>query len=73
MSKMVIEVKFLHGTNLKEAIAEAKRKAFEWNVCINFNFNDEDIYVYPGRRNIEDIYNEYSRVLVENMNVNLRK
>lgn len=40
MSKMTIEVEFLAGTPLEEAVKEAKEKAKLWQVAfVKFNFN----------------------------------
>lgn len=41
MSKMNIEVEFLAGTSLKDALEEAKQKAEKWDVCyVCFKFNN---------------------------------
>lgn len=40
MSKMTIDVEFLAGTSIEEAVKEAKHKAVQWDVayvCFNFN------------------------------------
>lgn len=40
MSRMTIDVDFLAGTSIEEAIKEAKHKALQWDVayvCFNFN------------------------------------
>ena len=40
MSKMSVNVEFLWGTDIKEAIQEAKLKASLWNVAyVTFSFN----------------------------------
>lgn len=40
MSKISIAVDFLAGTDIRQAITEAKEKAKQWGVCyVNFNFN----------------------------------
>jgi len=39
-SAIVVSVEFLAGTDVKEAVLEAKRKAEEWDVAyVKFNFN----------------------------------
>ncbi len=41
MSNVKIKVSFLAGTDIKEAIKEAKKKAIKWGVAyVEFNFND---------------------------------
>ena len=40
MSNITIDVEFLAGTSIEEAISEAKQKAIQWDVayvCFNFN------------------------------------
>lgn len=40
MSKITIQVSFLAGTEIRQAITEAKEKAHYWRVCyVTFNFN----------------------------------
>ena len=46
MSKMSVNVEFLCGTDVKEAIQEAKLKASLWNVAyICFKFNGKSFSV----------------------------
>ena len=46
MSKMSVHVEFLCGTDVKEAIQEAKLKASLWNVAyVCFNFNGKSFSV----------------------------
>ncbi len=66
MSKITITVEFLAGTDIREAVTEAKEKAKQWGVCyVNFNFNtvrfsigstaDIDIAVEKFHEEIKDI------------------
>jgi len=46
MSKMIMNVEFLAGTEIKEVINDAKQKAKEWGVCyIKFRFNSVDFTI----------------------------
>lgn len=46
MSNITIEVEFLAGTSIEQAIGEAKIKASLWNVAyVKFNFNGVKISV----------------------------
>lgn len=46
MSKMSVHVEFLCGTDIKEAIQEAKLKASLWNVAyVCFKFNGKSFSV----------------------------
>ena len=39
-TQMCVSVEFLAGTDVQEAVTEAKRKAGEWDVAyVTFNFN----------------------------------
>ena len=59
MSKIVIEVSFLAGTDIFQAIRESKEKTKEWNVAIiKFNFNGIDIYISSDSDEYE-IYEDY--------------
>lgn len=49
MSKITMKVEFMAGTGIKQAIAEAKDKAIQWDVAyIEFNFNGTRVSV--GKR-----------------------
>lgn len=46
MSRMCIDVEFLAGTDIIEAVEEAKQKARQWNVAyVKFDFNGCSISV----------------------------
>jgi hypothetical protein len=59
MSKITINIDFLAGTELKEAVKEAKEKAYAWGVAyICFSFNGVKFSI--GRNcNVSDAVNEY--------------
>lgn len=46
MSKITMNVEFLAGTDISEAIAEAKQKALQWDVAyVCFKFNGVSVSV----------------------------
>jgi hypothetical protein len=52
-SNIAIEVDFLSGTKIEDAVAEAKEKAALWGVAyVQFKFNDVRFYIGSGA----DIY-----------------
>jgi len=58
-SNASLKVEFLAGTNLKEAVAEAKEKAvFLHFAYIKFNFNDVRFSIGPNA-DIDDIQRQY--------------
>jgi len=60
MSKMIIKVEFLPGTNVVEAIKEAKEKAIKLNVCyVQFNFNSKTFSV-SQYADIKQLNKEYT-------------
>lgn len=65
MSNMIISVEFLAGTNIEDAITEAKQKAQLFDVaCIHFNFNGVPFSI--GRdANVQYAKEEYRRSLQE--------
>ncbi len=67
-SKICINVEFLAGTNIEDAIAEAKELALELNVAyIHFNFNVKKLSI-SGHANVERAlrrYRENSKFVVE--------
>ena len=49
MSNMILKVSFLVGTDIKDAIAEAKEKAIELDLAyVKFKFNGISISVRPN-------------------------
>lgn len=49
MSQMTVKVEFLAGTDIKDALREAKQKAILWQVCfVEFSFNDVEFSVSPN-------------------------
>lgn len=58
MNNMTIEVGFLSGTNIREAILEAKQKAISLDVMIEFNFNGVIVLVGSGT-NVERAISSY--------------
>lgn len=59
MSKMSVHVEFLCGTDIKEAIQEAKLKASLWDVAyVCFKFNGTRFSV-SSRADVDKMVNEY--------------
>ena len=49
MSNMTVNVEFLAGTSLKQAVEEAKHKCDTWEVAyVCFSFNGVNFSVSPG-------------------------
>ena len=64
-SEMEIVVKFLPGTDLKEALYEAKTKAVLWNVAyISFEFNDVEFSI-GSNADIDDVICEWQSLINE--------
>ena len=61
-SAICIPVEFLAGTEVEDAILQAKLKAREWDVAyVTFNFNGTSFYV--GRRaDTKNALEEYKKV-----------
>lgn len=56
---MCIEVSFLAGTDIRDAIIEAKQKATQFNVCyIKFNFNGTSFTV-GKHADVDQMVDEY--------------
>ena len=65
-SRMTVYVRFLAGTDIKEAIIEAKQKCREWNVAyICFSFNGVNLSI-SGVCNIDIAVREFNKVISEN-------
>jgi len=61
MSKITIEVDFLAGTDLKDAITEAKQKACFWDVAyVTFSFNGTRFSV-SQRADVDKLVSEYDK------------
>ena len=61
MSKITIKVDFLAGTDLKDAITEAKQKACFWDVAyVKFNFNGTRFSV-SQRADVDKLVGEYGK------------
>ena len=59
MSNLTVNVEFLAGTTINEAIKEAKEKAQALNVCyITFKFNGKSLSV-SQRANVKKMTEEY--------------
>lgn len=58
-NNIVLKIKFIAGTEIKEAIEQAIYKALEWDVAlIKFKFNGTTIYV-SRNSDVDDKYQEY--------------
>ena len=59
MSRIVMEVSFLTGTTIEEAILDTIEKCKEWNVAgIEFDFNGVTLFV-NSQTLLHDVYSEY--------------
>lgn len=59
MSNMTVKVEFLLGTNMEDAIREAKQKCILWQVAyVEFDFNGWNIVV-GSKCDVEDAYQEW--------------
>lgn len=48
-SNITVEIEFLAGTNIDDAVTEAKQKAAEWGVAyVKFKFNDVSFSIGGG-------------------------
>ena len=67
MSKMSVNVEFLCGTDVKEAIQEAKLKASLWDVAyVCFKFNGKSFSVSPNAdvaRMLTEFDDEYKYIV----------
>jgi len=58
-SNIEIKVEFLAGTDISEAVTEAKQKANLWQVSfVSFNFNGTDFSISPSA-DVEKVIKEY--------------
>lgn len=56
---MTIEVEFLTGTDIREAVSQAKAKASQWDVSyVSFDFNDVPFLIGRGA-DVDSVVNEY--------------
>lgn len=59
-SNIIIEVEFIAGTTIENAVVEAKQKAIEWGVTyIKFTFNGVKLSIGPTA-NVEWVIDEFS-------------
>ncbi len=48
MSKMIVSVRFIAGSNIMDCLIEAQEKAVMWNVAyVEFEFNGIEVSVSP--------------------------
>jgi len=60
MSKFILNIKFLPGTSLKEAIIEAKEKAQKLDMAyVCFRWHDGTVFYIGKHANIDAVIREY--------------
>jgi len=61
-----MEVEFLAGTSIEDAITEAKQKAIDWGICyVKFSFNGIEIDV-SYKADVELLVDKYSKAFENN-------